>query len=98
MRTAIPLAILGVAAALLVGCGGSDGTTTTRSTPAGPSKQAIRAAWERTPDCRHPHGASRWSCSVGAYRCLGVVTDRGWSVSCAKPGSSIDFTVRPSGP
>ncbi|HEX6455598.1 MAG TPA: hypothetical protein VF009_03655 [Solirubrobacterales bacterium] len=95
MRPAAPLAILGVAAALLVGCGGSAATTTTHSAPAGSSKQAIRAAWERSPNCRHPRGASRWSCSVGSYRCLGVVTDRGWSISCAKPGEAIAFTVRP---
>lgn len=92
MRAA-PLAILAVVAALLAGCGGSDDTTS--SPPAGRSpKQEIRAAWGRNPDCRPSAGASRWGCSVGAYRCLGVVTARGWSIDCAKPGRSIGFTVR----
>ena len=91
MRAA-PLAILALAAALLGGCGGSEETT---SPAAGVDSTAkIRAAWERSPDCRHPRGASRWGCSVGAYRCQGVVTGRGWSVDCAKPGRSIAFTVR----
>ena len=56
----------------------------------------MRAAFVASPDCRPPDGASRWGCSVGSYRCQGVVTDRGWSVSCAKPGRSIAFRVRPS--
>lgn len=92
MRAA-PLAILALAAALLAGCGGSGETTT--SPPAGVDSTAkIRAAWERSPDCKHPRGASRWGCSVGAYRCQAVVTGRGWSVDCARPGRSIAFTVR----
>jgi hypothetical protein len=93
MRAA-PLAILVLAAALLAGCGGSNETTT--SNPAGGASEAkaIRSAWERKPDCRHPQGASRWGCSVASYRCQAVVTGRGWSVDCAKPGRSVAFTVR----
>lgn len=90
---AVPLAILLLLAALVAGCGSSGETT--RSTPAaGGSSDQVRAAWERNPECAHPPGASRWSCSVGAYRCQGVVSDRGWSVACAKPGRSVAFTVR----
>ncbi|HET8565839.1 MAG TPA: hypothetical protein VFL77_05125 [Solirubrobacterales bacterium] len=94
MRLAAAIAALALAAALLPGCG-TGTTTTTRPAPAGSSKQAIRAAWARNPHCRHPRGASRWACTVGSYRCQGVVTGRGWSISCAKPGEAVAFTVRP---
>lgn len=103
MRFATTLALLALAAALLFGCGGSGDSSTTvppggRKMPhgaMGPSMAKMRASWMSSPACRHPHGASRWSCSVGPYRCQAVVTDRGWSVDCAKPGRSIGFTVRP---
>jgi hypothetical protein len=95
MRFAAPLAILALAAALLLGCGSSGETaTTSRSIDGGSSAQEVRSAWERAPDCKHPSGASRWGCSVGPFRCQGVVTDRGWSISCAKPGRSVAFIVR----
>jgi hypothetical protein len=96
MRLAAPLAVLALAAALLVGCGGSDETTTSRSLDGSSSAFEVRSAWEQAPDCRHPRGASRWSCSVVPFRCQGVVTDRGWSISCAKPGRSVAFIVHPS--
>lgn len=88
------MALVIVAAALIAGCGGSDETTTTSPGGPGASTREIRAAWERKPSCKHPQGASRWGCTVGSYRCQGVVTDRGWSISCAKPGRSVSFTVR----
>jgi hypothetical protein len=92
MRLATPLVLL----ALLAGCGSSGETTDTGPGPVpGASNAQVRAAWERNPECRHPQGASRWGCSVGAYRCQAVVTDRGWSVSCSRPGRSVAFTVRP---
>jgi len=96
MRLFVPLAVIAVLAMLLAGCGGSDGETTGTSPakdPAGESR-AVRAAWEHNRDCR-PAGASRWGCSVGDYRCQSVVSDRGWSTSCSKPGRSISFTIRP---
>ncbi|MGN6586184.1 MAG: hypothetical protein ACTHKT_01770 [Solirubrobacterales bacterium] len=93
MRPSSLIALVAVAAALLAGCGGS-GEPTSSPAGAGTSTREVRAAWERTPACKHPHRASRWACSVGSYRCQGVVTDRGWSISCAKPGSSLAFTVR----
>ncbi len=95
MRAA-PLAILLLVAALLAGCGGS-GEGATTSAPGGEAASAkqVRAEWERSPACRRPHGASRWSCSVGSYRCQAVVTGHGWSVDCAKPGRAIAFIVRP---
>ncbi|HET9677009.1 MAG TPA: hypothetical protein VFP21_05845 [Solirubrobacterales bacterium] len=94
MRPSFPLSLVAVAAVLLTGCGGSGETSTPSPAGTGASKQDVRAAWERTPECKHPQGASRWGCSVGPDRCQGVVTDRGWSISCAKPGSSVSFTVR----
>ncbi len=52
-------------------------------------------AWEQADDCAPAAGASRSGCKiVGGYRCLSVVTDRGVSVSCARPGRSIAFTAK----
>jgi hypothetical protein len=103
MRLLATLALLGLSAALLFGCGGSGDSTT--SGPGGSQMMPhagmgaamarMRASWMSNPACRRPQGASRWSCSVGPYRCQAVVTDRGWSVDCAKPGRSIPFTVQP---
>jgi hypothetical protein len=92
MRTFASLLAVVAAAALPLGCGGSEETTGPPPATVG-STAKVRSAWERNPDCRHPRGAARWGCSVGPYRCQGVVTDRGWSIDCAKPGSSIAFTV-----
>jgi len=95
MRLAAPLTVLAVVAALLGGCGSSDETSSSRPIDKGSPAFEVRSAWERTPDCKHPRGASRWGCPVGPYRCQGVVTDHGWSISCAKPGRSIAFIVHP---
>lgn len=91
-RLALLLVLAGLA--LLAGCGDSSEEATTA--PAGSVEQQVRSRWLANPDCRPPADASRWGCSVGSYRCQGVVTDRGWSVSCSKPGRSIAFRVRPS--
>jgi hypothetical protein len=123
MRLAAPLLILALAAALLGGCGGSSGETSsgpepragTSTAPAGASArscaldaggieglrvtkvscgegQRVAIAWRRASGCA-PHG-SRSGCSVKSYRCAATASDRGWSVSCAKPGKSVAFTVR----
>ena len=96
MRLAAPLVLLALLAAL-AGCGSSEETTTGTivPVPASGSTAQIRTAWERNPDCERPPGASRWGCSIGSYRCQAVVVDRGWSVSCSKPGDSVAFTARP---
>jgi hypothetical protein len=96
MRLATCLVLLVAALALLGGCGDSAEETIT-SAPVGDEAKTerVRSAWDREPSCERPPGASRWGCSVGAYRCQAVVADRGWSVSCAKPGESIAFRVRP---
>jgi hypothetical protein len=102
MRISAILALLGLVAALLFGCGSGGSTTTAphreQTMPhaaIGGAMAKMRAAWMSSPACGHPHGASRWGCSVGPYRCQAVVTGRGWSVDCAKPGQSIPFTVPP---
>lgn len=97
MRPTTSFAILALVALLSSGCGGSDDETTGAPAPPGAAAltQAVRAEWEHNPDCQRPAGASRWGCSVGSYRCQGVVSDRGWSISCSKPGRSVAFTVRP---
>lgn len=92
MRLAGPVAFL-VSLAVLIGCGGSPDQTTSGQAERGDVAQRVRAAWERDPSCEPPQGASRWGCSVGSYRCQGVVVGRGWSISCSKPGKSIAFLV-----
>lgn len=53
------------------------------------------AGWKRAEECVPAAGASRSACMIaGGYRCLGVVTDRGVSVSCARPGRSVAFTAQ----
>ncbi len=93
MRLATPLVVVALFGAL-AGCGSSGETT--GAAPDQPQTTAqVQAAWEKNPECTRPPGASRWGCSIGAYRCQAVVTDRGWSVSCSRPGRSVDFLVRP---
>jgi hypothetical protein len=94
VRHLVPL-LLVATLALLAGCGDS-AEETKSDAPVKSAEQRVRAAWLADPDCLPPEGASRWGCSVGSYRCQGVVTGRGWSVSCSKPGESIAFRVRPS--
>jgi hypothetical protein len=55
--------------------------------------RAVAVAWN-APRCRPSAGESRSACTVRQYRCQGVVTDRGVSVSCSQPGRSISF-LRP---
>jgi hypothetical protein len=93
MRTAFPLAIL-AALALLAGCGGSGGETTGPAAGKAPARET-RDAFLAEPSCRRPPGASRWGCSIPSYRCQAVVTDRGWSVSCSRPGRAVAFVLRP---
>jgi hypothetical protein len=96
MRAATLIAIV-AALALLAGCGGSDdGTTGAAPTDRAPAPaKETRAAFLAKPSCKRPPGASRWGCSIDSYRCQAVVTDRGWSVSCSRPGRSVAFVVRP---
>jgi hypothetical protein len=54
--------------------------------------QQVALGWRRAKECAK--FGSRSGCSLRSYRCVASATDRGWSVSCAKAGSSIAFTVR----
>lgn len=92
MRNATLIAIV-VALAILAGCGGSDDGGTSSITATENPDAVTQAKWEHDSNCDRPAGASRWGCSVGSYRCQAVVTDRGWSVSCARPGKSVAFLI-----
>jgi hypothetical protein len=54
----------------------------------------VMFGWQRSEDCGLIGGASRGSCSVRSYRCLAARTDRGVSVSCARPGRSVAFRAK----
>lgn len=91
----LPATLLAVLLLALAGCGDSSEEKSTTAPAQGNNGETreVRVAWERNPDCRPPRGASRWGCTVGSYRCQGVVTGRGWSISCSRPGRSLGFTV-----
>lgn len=95
MRRLLPLLAVVAALAVLAGCGGSEGGVTSSTGSTFDGDALIQEEWEHSSDCDRPPGASRWGCSIGSYRCQAVVVDRGWSVSCAKPGRSIAFRVQP---
>ncbi|HEV2790235.1 MAG TPA: hypothetical protein VGV69_02925 [Solirubrobacterales bacterium] len=66
-----------------------------RATGAGCAEaREVMSGWRRARECAPQGGASRAGCSLRSYRCQATATGRGWSVSCAKPGRSIAFTVR----
>ena len=50
--------------------------------------------WGRSRACALATGASRGSCSLGGFRCQTVRTDRGATVSCARPGGDISFVAK----
>ena len=53
--------------------------------------RSLAAGWYKDSDCSAPEGASRTSCRLGRFVCLGAVTDRGVAVTCAAPGRSVAF-------
>lgn len=55
--------------------------------------QRVASAWRRSSGCVATPDASHGACTVRSYRCIATATDRGWSVSCAKPSRSIAFTA-----
>jgi hypothetical protein len=56
---------------------------------------AVVTAWADKSGCTPAGAASRASCSIyDGYLCLGAATDRGFAVSCARPGSSVAFLAR----
>jgi hypothetical protein len=56
--------------------------------------RGVVASWSERTECAPAAGASRVSCGVGGYRCLGAVTDRGIAVSCARHARSISFVAK----
>ncbi|HET7445333.1 MAG TPA: hypothetical protein VFJ57_11795 [Solirubrobacterales bacterium] len=50
--------------------------------------------WQIRNDCVGSQGISHVACTVRSYRCIATRTERGVSVSCAKPGRSIAFTSK----
>jgi hypothetical protein len=94
MRLATPLVLLALLAAF-AGCGSSEDGETSFESATFDGTELIQEKWEHASDCDRPSGASRWGCTIGSYRCQAVVVGRGWSVSCARPGDSVAFTVRP---
>jgi hypothetical protein len=56
--------------------------------------RGVVAFWSNKAACAGTAGASRVSCTVEEYRCLGAATDRGIAVSCARPGRSISFVAK----
>ena len=56
--------------------------------------RSLVAGWYKDSACSSPKGASRTSCRLGKFTCLGAVTDRGVAVACAAPGRSVAFLGR----
>lgn len=56
--------------------------------------QRLAGAWRHYAGCAATPGASHSACTVGGYRCIGTVTDRGLAVSCSRPGRAVSFTFR----
>jgi hypothetical protein len=53
----------------------------------------VMYGWQRDSRCAAAGEASRGACTTRSYRCIGAMTGRGVTVSCARPGRSIAFTV-----
>ncbi len=53
------------------------------------------AGWYKDDSCSSPPGASRTSCRLGAFTCLGVAAGRGIAVTCVRPGRSVSFIAKP---
>jgi hypothetical protein len=56
--------------------------------------KAVLLAWQRDDGCVGSQGISQIACTVRSYRCIATRTDRGLSVSCARPGRSVAFISR----
>jgi hypothetical protein len=56
--------------------------------------RTLVAGWYKNDDCSAPGSASRTSCRLGKFICLGAVTDHGVAVTCAAPGRSVAFIGR----
>jgi hypothetical protein len=57
----------------------------------------VMSGWGHSHACSLGRNESRGACSVDGFRCQSVRTDRGVSVSCARPGEAVAFIPRPGG-
>jgi hypothetical protein len=91
-RGGVPTAPAGASARSCPSAG--SGVTDLRATATSCAEaRQVASGWRRAKECDKFGASSRSGCSLLSYRCLASATDRGWSVSCAKPGRSIAFTV-----
>jgi len=51
--------------------------------------------WNMNEACDAPADASRTSCKLGGFTCLGARTGRGLAVTCAARGRSVAFLAKP---
>jgi len=59
--------------------------------------RTLVAGWHENGECSAPKDASRTSCRLGRFICLGAMTGRGVAVTCAAPGRSVAFIGRRPG-
>jgi hypothetical protein len=82
-------------AAVLACAGTPAGAGALRTSGVGCARgREVVARWTARDACGANAGTSRTSCTVGGYRCLGIATERGLAVSCARPGHSISFVAK----
>ncbi len=79
----------GPAGSKVTACKGADGLRATAVECA--SARKVMSGWRSAKSCALAKGESRGACSVGGFRCQSVRTDKGVSVSCARPGEAIAF-------
>ncbi len=79
-------------------CGSVSGAGQVRVTGVGCALgRQLVAGWHKDPMCFSPTGASRTSCRLGDFTCLGATTDAGIAVTCAAPGRSVAFVAQKPG-
>jgi hypothetical protein len=82
-------------AAVLACTGAPVGVGTLRASGVGcATSRQVAAGWTAKNACGAHADTSRTSCTVGAYRCLGIATEHGLAVSCTRPGHSISFVAK----
>jgi hypothetical protein len=86
----------GPAGSKVIACGGGAGAVRATAVDCASARKVMRG-WEAGHACALAKGESRGACSVSGFRCQSVRTDRGVSVSCARPGEAVAFIPRPGG-
>jgi hypothetical protein len=82
-------------AAALACAGAPAGARALRTSGAGcATGREVVAGWTAKNACRANAGASRTSCTVAGYRCLGIATEHELAISCARPGHSVSFLAK----